>query len=174
MLCQHCGKNPATTHIKRIYNGELTEYALCSHCARSLGYADIFGGLGIHLENLLGSQAREYPREEELRCKGCGSTFDEIARTGTVGCAQCYHTFYQQLAPMLQKLHGNTVHRGKSPIKAELTVRPQTGIQVVPDQNDLLEAKKKLLQQAIVQENFELAAVLRDEIKAIKGAEKHE
>ena len=53
-------------------------------------------------------------------------------------------------------------------------MRPQTGMQVVPDQNDLLEAKKKLLQQAIAQENFELAAVLRDEIKAIKGAEKHE
>ena len=26
MMCQNCGKNPATTHIKTIVNGKLAEY----------------------------------------------------------------------------------------------------------------------------------------------------
>ena len=38
MLCKNCGKNPATTHIKTIVNGKLTEYDLCSECAREMGY----------------------------------------------------------------------------------------------------------------------------------------
>ena len=33
MLCQSCGKNHANTHVKRIINGELTEYMLCEKCA---------------------------------------------------------------------------------------------------------------------------------------------
>ena len=42
MLCQNCGKNPATTHIKTIVNGKLTEYDLCSECAREMGYNNFF------------------------------------------------------------------------------------------------------------------------------------
>ena len=40
MLCQSCGVNAATTHVKTIINGVLTEYALCPECAKKLGYAD--------------------------------------------------------------------------------------------------------------------------------------
>ena len=42
MLCQNCGKYEATTHIKRIVNGEATEAHLCSDCARALGYDSVF------------------------------------------------------------------------------------------------------------------------------------
>ena len=37
MLCQHCKKNQANTHIKRVINGEKTEMDLCSECAAKLG-----------------------------------------------------------------------------------------------------------------------------------------
>ena len=42
MMCQNCGKNPATTHIKTIVNGKLAEYDLCSECARAKGYKSFF------------------------------------------------------------------------------------------------------------------------------------
>lgn len=169
MQCRHCGKNPATTHIKRIVNGELSEIALCSDCARKLGCGGLFGDWS--LAGLLGSLLEEEPqRSEEIRCSGCGCTFDEIARTGQVGCAQCYQTFRRRLSSMIQRLHGNTIHRGKSPIKAELTVRPQSGLQVVaPEKHSLLEEKEKQLRKAVEEQNYELAVVLRDEIKALKG-----
>ena len=41
MLCQHCQKNEATTHVKTMINGEYAEYRLCSECAGELGYSGI-------------------------------------------------------------------------------------------------------------------------------------
>ena len=38
MLCQNCGKKPATTFLKKTINGETTEIHLCADCARKLGY----------------------------------------------------------------------------------------------------------------------------------------
>ena len=43
MLCQNCGKYEATTHVKRIINGESAEAHLCGDCAHALGYNDVFG-----------------------------------------------------------------------------------------------------------------------------------
>lgn len=178
MICQHCRKNPATTRIKRIANGELSEIALCGDCARKLGYGGLWGDWGIPLSTLFGGMMEEQPeRERELRCPVCGSTFDEIARTGQVGCAQCYQTFRQRLSPMIQHIHGSTAHRGKSPLKAQLAVGPKTGMQVVeekPSRLAVLEEKEKQLRLAVEEQNFELAVVLRDEIKAMKEETDHE
>ena len=41
MLCQNCGKNEATTHIKQVINGDTAERHLCSECAEHLGYGDV-------------------------------------------------------------------------------------------------------------------------------------
>ena len=47
MLCQNCGKNEATTHVKRVVNGDTTEMHLCQNCAEHLGYGDLFSGFGF-------------------------------------------------------------------------------------------------------------------------------
>ena len=52
MLCQNCGKYEATTHVKRIINGESAEAHLCSDCAKALGYNDVFGGFGNNGYNM--------------------------------------------------------------------------------------------------------------------------
>ena len=44
MLCQACGKRPATTHVKTIINGELSEYSLCAECAQKMGYDNFMSG----------------------------------------------------------------------------------------------------------------------------------
>ena len=49
-----------------------------------------------------------------------------------------------------------------------MILRPQTGMRVVPQKVSDLEQKERQLQEAIASQNFERAAVLRDEIKAIK------
>ena len=92
MICQHCGKTPATTRIKRIVNGQLSETAICSDCARKMGYGPLLGDWSLPLGSLLGGLMEE-EAEPEIRCKGCGITFEEITRTGRVGCAQCFQTF---------------------------------------------------------------------------------
>ena len=53
MLCQNCGRNEATTHIKRIVDGESSELHLCSGCAQHLGYSGMFWGFGSNIGTLL-------------------------------------------------------------------------------------------------------------------------
>ena len=52
MLCQNCGKNEATTHIKQVINGDTAERHLCSECAEHLGYGDAFSGFGFNISGL--------------------------------------------------------------------------------------------------------------------------
>ena len=37
MTCQNCGKNLATTHVKKTMNGKTTELHLCAACAAKQG-----------------------------------------------------------------------------------------------------------------------------------------
>ena len=121
MLCQHCGKRDATTHIKRVVNGETSESHLCAECASSLGYGDVFGGWGMSLGDLLGGFLSESTPSSgqlavaPLRCEKCGSTWRDIAREGKVGCANCYRVFYDRLAPSLQRIHGKVRQRADAP-----------------------------------------------------------
>lgn len=165
MICQACGKNTATTHIKTITNGELSELSLCSECAQKLGYGDFFSNWGFNFGNLLGSFFSDEEEEETIRCKGCGSSFEDIAQSGKVGCAECYRTFYDRLIPSIQRIHGNTRHRGKIP-----GVTPHSDCTALTQKpENELESLRMQLKEEIEAQNFEQAAVLRDKIKELEG-----
>ena len=118
MLCQNCGKNEATTHIKQVINGDTAERHLCSECAEHLGYGDAFSGFGFDVAGLFGNffgdavHSLGAPRKV-VRCPKCGSSFNDIVREGRVGCAECYKVFYNELKPSLQRIHGQIHHSGK-------------------------------------------------------------
>ena len=163
MLCQNCGKYEATTHVKRIINGETAEAHLCSDCARALGYTDVFGGFTNTFSDLLGSFFGEPTvgalSSKTIRCEKCGSTFNDIVSSGKIGCADCYKTFYDKLLPSLQRLHGKTRHEGKTP----------KGVKVNSvTKEDKIKNLQKELNDAIECQNFEKAAKLRDEIRDLK------
>lgn len=147
MFCESCGKNPVTTHVKTIINGELTEYSLCTECAQKLGYVSLLGGF-----------YRKTSSTEAIYCKCCGSTFEDIARSGNVGCSECYHTFYERLIPLIQRIHGNAKHRGKVPGGSTLQTQPQGQLSVM----------RRELREAIEAEDFEYAVTLRDRIKNLE------
>lgn len=163
MICESCGKNPATTHVKTIIDGELSEYSLCAQCAQKLGYGSLLTGLGCSFGSLLGGffGDSDYEEESVIRCKCCGSSFDDIARSGKVGCAECYHTFSDRLYPLIQRLHGAAKHRGKVPGGELLSVQPQNKLSVMRTE----------LREAIDAENFEHAAELRDQIRALESGD---
>jgi len=159
MLCQNCNRNDATTHLKRIINGEAAEIHLCPSCARSLGVSDgfpvflpAFGMLG----NLFSGSSRR-AASSAIRCETCGFTFDDIVRTGKPGCPGCYRTFGDKLAPTIRKIHGRATYTGKVPGGAGEETRRQHRLDVLRDE----------LNKAIDEQNFELAAQLRDEIRSI-------
>ncbi len=168
MLCQNCKTKNATTHIKTIMNGQLSEYYLCADCAKEKGYGNIFSGLENDLGNLLGGLLGGASSTDEVeRCEVCGTSFADITETGKLGCAHCYDRFREQLLPMIRRIHGEAKHKGKRPGGSALRiVEPNQKLAVAPA-NDL-QAKKLKLKQAIEEQNFEEAAVLRDEIKELE------
>lgn len=165
MLCQNCKKNEATTHIKRIVNGETTQAHLCSECAKSLGYDTMFSDFGFGFSDMLRSFFNEPVMaslgSHELRCERCGSTFNDIVRSGKIGCADCYETFYDKLLPSLERLHGKTSHEGKIPNRS-----PE-----IKKKSELEELHEEL-DKAVSEQEYEKAAQLRDKIKALESEDK--
>lgn len=162
MLCQVCQKKQATTHIKSVVNGEVTQYNLCADCAKKMGYGNIFSDFNSDFSSLLGSifgTGQQQVLPDGKRCPTCGSSFSDIARSGKVGCAQCYDVFYDRLLPTIRRIHGNTEHTGKSAIAADEKTKAQNE----------LESLKQQLSAAIEAQEFEKAAQLRDKIKELES-----
>lgn len=168
MICQNCKAKNATTHIKTIINGQLSELYLCSDCAKSKGYGNVFfnfdDNFGSFLGGFLGGLATENQIE---RCEHCGSSFADITANGKIGCAHCYQKFRAQLIPMIQRIHGEASHKGKRPGGSALRISDPNQ-QIMVAKTSEIEAKKLKLKQAIESQNFEEAAVLRDEIKELE------
>lgn len=167
MLCQSCEKKQATTHIKTIVNGELKEYRLCSDCAKKYGYTSFLGDVGFDLDKLFGSfmEGIGHSGRVQKRCECCGSSFEDIAKSGKVGCAECYDTFYEELLPSIRRIHGRTSHTGK------LAHSAGTGVRL---RNEIAKCRSEL-EQAIKEQEFEKAAELRDRIRELeKNSEAHD
>ena len=171
MVCQNCGKNEATTHIKQIINGEMDESHLCTDCAEHLGFNDMFSGFNLNMSDLfggfLGDMMPSLTMGKVKRCPRCGCSFDDIVREGKVGCAECYSTFYDKLAPSIQRIHGKIKHSGKISAGAG----EQSRIETAEEKIEKLKAK---MNEAVAEQKFEEAAAIRDEIKALEGETKNE
>lgn len=159
MMCDKCGKNPVTTHIKKVVNGNVEEMHLCAYCAAKGGYGN-FGKLSLTnmLASMLGDSVGNL-KTTTRRCECCGASFSDIAQSGRVGCSECYTTFKEELLPSLSRLHGKTLHVGSVPDKAE---QKQTKVEKIAE----LKAK---LNSAVQNEEYEQAAKFRDEIRAIES-----
>ncbi|MCH5300008.1 MAG: UvrB/UvrC motif-containing protein [Ruminococcus sp.] len=174
MKCQKCGMREATTHIKTVKNGEYAQYELCSQCAKEMGYTNIFSDMENEFSNFLGSFfGNALPaRTQATRCESCGSTYNEIAKSGHVGCADCYDTFWEQLMPSIRRMHGNTTHCGKMPHSLEYTKSEGTSVSEEKENteniNSQIELLKQSLEKAVKEQNFEKAAELRDKIKELE------
>lgn len=161
MLCQHCGKKPATTFLKKTVNGQTTEWHLCADCAAKQGVGPMLSNMGFDLGDFWGSLFAE-PAVREMadtvRCEGCGHSFQEIAQSGRAGCPACYTTFYDRLLPSIQRIHGKTRHTGKV---------PSTGSEAGKREREL-ELLKKQLAESIASQEYERCAELRDRIQALE------
>lgn len=173
MLCQHCNQNEATTHIKKNINGQKEEMHLCSHCASELGVMDEFRMPGVHdlfgdsfLGNFLGAGVAAMNSLAGVdRCQTCGSSFNDIVSSGHIGCSDCYNKFEEKLEPSIKKIHGKTKHIGKFISYEDKTENKKEKIQ----KDDSLDALRKQLDQAVAEQRFEDAAILRDKINDITG-----
>lgn len=157
MQCDLCGHVEATVHLTEIVGDQTRELHLCEPCARekgvkvepSFGLADLLSGLA-DLDPSLGATAEQTP----LTCPQCGMRFEDVKRSGRLGCGACYEAFRRPIAVLLRRIHGAARHTGKVP--AAMSTRAR----FLAD----LEGLKARLKQAVKVEAFEDAARLRDQI----------
>ena len=157
MMCCICKEREATVHLTQIAGDKMQKVDLCEECAKTKGINDPTGfSLADLLLGLGASQEIEQASGGvEVKCPHCGFTQADFKKTGRLGCPECYKTFAEGLEGLLKSMHKGTRHVGKVP----------ESLRRNRDLSDRLMALQKKLNQAIEDENFEQAALLRDEIK---------
>ncbi len=159
MLCERCQQKQATVHMQQIFNGEKTEVHVCQDCAGQMDFPisfdHIFHGF---LDSMFSAGNMEGLQElgaKKLMCEACGMTYEDIKKSGRLGCENCYHAFRKELDSILRNVQGSNQHEGKFPKRAGLDLYLKREID-----------KLKLEQlKAIENEEYEEAARIRDLIK---------
>lgn len=160
--CSECKKEIAV-RFTEFDHGTMHELCMCSECPelkkRLYGNPRVDSGLG---EN---SAAK-------VACGDCGTTLDAIRVGHPLGCSHCYELFdealvyelraIRKLPPHLESVKKTTLlHAGRSPTeRMEMTPSLQ------------LVALNEALDETLKREDYEQAALLRDQIKALNERKK--
>ena len=167
MKCQVCGIADATVHVKEMKNDHVTEMHLCEKCAREKGYHSMLDESKHSLasqfiwmaENLFPEAASKMT---QVQCSECGLKHSDFMRTGRLGCPACYRELEGQLKQILRRVHGSIRHVGKAPGKEGEVFERRRRIQKLHEELD----------RAIEREEYEQAALIRDQLRDIEsGAE---
>ncbi|MEI6602025.1 MAG: UvrB/UvrC motif-containing protein [Clostridia bacterium] len=185
MLCQRCSQNPAAIHVQRNINGKRTQIHLCQSCYKDLGgtsssdfgWPTLLGGID-GLQTAMGlPEAKKAPK-----CDHCGLTYEKFIAGGKFGCSNCYGEFNDKLELMFKRLHGSASHQGRIPgspkkqMKKPATSSPAKTKEKKPRVEEVLADLKLQLAKAVKEEDYPLAATLRDQIIALekRGGDTHD
>lgn len=174
MKCENCGENEANVKYTQIINGIKKEWNLCKKCSEDLGVSNfnMDFDMPMNLSSFFADFLDEVNTEaflpnskqvEELKCRECGETFEEFVDTGKFGCGNCYEIFADKIDAILKNMHSGNRHIGRkgTPSKTHITKEKQE----VASTKSQVEKLKRDLKQAILEERYEDAAKIRDEIK---------
>ncbi len=185
MNCDNCGKYNANIKYIQNINGKEQKINLCENCSHILGIQfntnSIFD-IPLDFSNYFIDFMDEYEFEtlgsninEEKVCKICGYTYEDILKGGKLGCGNCYNTFEKKLNPIIKKIQGSDIHIGR---KGNLNSKTRLDKDILKQENEkennlekdkynIMQKLKEDLRKAIIQEEYEEAAKIRDEIKKI-------
>ncbi|GMV81389.1 MAG: hypothetical protein AMXMBFR7_25730 [Planctomycetota bacterium] len=162
MKCQFpdCNRQ-ATVHLTELADSGKKEIHLCEQHAAEMGVPGqkYFSATDLLAGIAKAQQGTQKDLESGTKCPHCGMTLSRFQASGRFGCARCYETFEEEIAPLVERIHDSAQHVGKVPprvpAKAALTVEARR-IQLE-------------LNKTVKQEDYEKAAGLRDRLKKIES-----
>lgn len=168
-LCEECGVNEACYTISVMMDGQVTQRHLCADCMAKMNMNLAAGNIKHLLSAIMSAitgtaeeaAAPAISPEEDVVCERCGTTLSQFTKSGKLGCPCCYTAFREQLTPMLQQIHGRVQHAGRKPLDTEAAQQRRTAYDRLSRQ----------LEQAVAVEDFESAAVLRDQLRQLSAPE---
>ncbi len=173
--CERCNKYKANVHIIKVFDGIKKELSICEKCAKELGEfnlnymvnvedafsLNILGGL---LEYFNNNQQSSVIKINDSKCMNCGTTYAEFKNSGLLGCDECYNQFIKILTIFIKRVQKSSEHIGKIPSRCGYDVIIKRELIILKDK----------LQKAILSEEYEKAAELRDSIRSIESKIKEE
>jgi protein arginine kinase activator len=159
MKCQKCTKQ-ATLHITEVISDEqFEELHLCEECAHKYLYEPQPKGTGLKgVAAAATEEGEEASALSQRECPVCGIKFVDFRNSGRLGCPHDYEEFREELLPLLENIHGDTKHSGKTPRRLPQSKQTQA---------ELIQLRKQL-HQAVHREAYEEAARLRDRIRKLE------
>ncbi len=167
MRCSQCHEREAVVFLTQIAEDQVVKRHLCERCAAEQG-VETAASLGkTPVGTFLASMGKGLEAATDLpgvttaeACPTCGATLSDFRESGRLGCADCYRAFEQPLRDLLRRLHGSSRHLGERYVAPGGS--PDAGAPSIAQ----LRSQLKL---AVETENFELAAEIRDQLRAIGG-----
>jgi protein arginine kinase activator len=157
MKCQKC-PNAATLHITEILNADqVEELHLCEVCAHKYLTETPKTVTKPSATSVVSEEVEETPLGQG-ECEMCGIKFIDFRNTGKLGCPHDYTVFREELLHLLENIHGETRHVGKTPRRLPQSRQTQA---------ELLQLRKQMT-QAIHREEYEEAARIRDKIRKLE------
>ena len=170
MICEKCKSKKATL----FYADEGGDkHALCEVCGNGIGkiselgerksapppkyiperalfsFRENQGSLLPYIKNKVGGEAV---------CSSCGGVLEKMIDKGRLSCPDCYECFGQYL--VFPCLFENAEQRSRMPSSRRAAI----------DRRKALEALRSDIRAAVENENYELAASLRDRMKKLEGS----
>lgn len=162
MLCNNCKEKEATVHLTKVDGDKMHKVDLCETCSKEKNVNDPTGGsLSSIFLGMAGAEEFEFESNDsasDKTCPACGFSQADFKKAGRFGCPECYDAFNRNLDGLLRSMHRDVRHVGKTPKAYKQTAG-------VAEKLKRLEAR---MDKAIVKEDFEAAAQLRDEIGELK------
>lgn len=164
MLCEECKVNEASYTVSVQVDEEITTRHLCGECMDKMNASIASGNIKSLLSSILSAMTGKATPDEarkEIVCPRCHTSLSQFTQSGRLGCPGCYEAFHQQLQPMLLQIHGRVQHAGRKPLHTEAAQRSRSRQECLARQ----------MEEAVAVEDFETAARIRDQLKALAAQE---
>lgn len=162
MICEVCKQRDADIVFKTVAAGQVATRAMCLRCAKTIQHdmMRMFMLLGFQPDVQEEPVDATQPTEDKADipsylCTNCGRPFQSVNEQTMAGCAQCYQVMEQQLQSQL---------KDKAPQPEEEPGKKASGDDSLEDMASH-ELRYQLI-EAVIKEDFETAARLRDQMKS--------
>lgn len=163
--CQACHQREAVVRLTQIVGEQVTTAHLCSKCAAERGIETDAEVAQTPLGAFLAAMGKGAPGIAAAAatgesCPACHATLHDFRASGRLGCPKCWVAFERPLRILVRRVHGAARHTGERYDLAEefsITapeLRARTRLEL-----------REQLRLAVVAEEFERAAEIRDQIR---------
>lgn len=156
--CSEC-KKPIVIRYTEIEKGVVTETSMCADCPhlqRCMGAAAAASNLGA------GDGGKG-----KIACGECGTTLDQVRVGHPLGCAHCYEVFNDIIISELTLRNKIPLQKEPQRKSAPLHVGRGPGEAVEMSASLKLIALNEALNETLKREDYEQAAMIRDQINAL-------